>query len=375
MHPATSSTAYDVRDCFPITVICALESFIGILVASFWSAIFLSKLTRISSFAQVTFSSPILIRYGTGLGTAADDEDEQSHSSSSSSEEFANVQHSPNGKSKPKIHHSELSKIPCPVLEFRIINRLHDQKHGEIIDATMNIAASVDKNQVETTARGNAKQRRYSKRRKCTWNPNSNGLPDEALPTREDWGLAMANVKKMMMENRNLTRRTSTRDMDEDEMDPTASLVSRKVFAKLVIESQEHPFFKRVWLGTHVLDHHSPLLRQAAKQMVQLNNGHWPQILNEPEAIRSCVKFDQILVSMSGTSSADCKSVYAQKVYDYVDLCVGYKFVNILYRDKRGCLNVDEDLLNDVVEQAGGGGENLFQRELDPSTHGQIFIL
>jgi len=37
----------------------------------------------------------------------------------------------------------------------------------------------------------------------------------------------------------------------------------------------------------------------------------------------------------------------------------GYQFVNILYRDNDGSLGVDTDLINDVREQNGGGGEPL----------------
>lgn len=55
-----------------------------------------------------------------------------------------------------------------------------------------------------------------------------------------------------------------------------------------------------------------------------------------------------------------CKaSVYKQRVYDYVDTVVGYQFVNALYRGRHGALKVDLRLINDVVEQNGGGGEPL----------------
>ena len=49
---------------------------------------------------------------------------------------------------------------------------------------------------------------------------------------------------------------------------------------------------------------------------------------------------------------------------DFVDLNVGYKFVNILYRDSNGDLGVDLDLINDVREQDGGGGEPLMDEEV-----------
>jgi hypothetical protein len=44
---------------------------------------------------------------------------------------------------------------------------------------------------------------------------------------------------------------------------------------------------------------------------------------------------------------------------DFVDVNIGYEFVNILYRNSDGSLGVDTDLINDVREQIGGGGEPL----------------
>lgn len=92
--------------------------------------------------------------------------------------------------------------------------------------------------------------------------------------------------------------------------------------------------------------------------MVKKNRGFWPKELNSAEGVRSAVLFDQIIVSLSGTSNADANSVYSQKIYDFVDMNVGYSFVNLLYRDLvDGSLGVDVRLINDVLEQTGGGGE------------------
>lgn len=46
-----------------------------------------------------------------------------------------------------------------------------------------------------------------------------------------------------------------------------------------------------------------------------------------------------------------------------MDVNIGYQFVNILYRDNDGSLGVDIDLINDVREQQGGGGEPLLDDE------------
>ena len=44
---------------------------------------------------------------------------------------------------------------------------------------------------------------------------------------------------------------------------------------------------------------------------------------------------------------------------DYVDVHIGYEFVNVLYRDSDETLGVDINLINDIREQNGGGGEPL----------------
>jgi len=140
------------------------------------------------------------------------------------------------------------------------------------------------------------------------------------------------------------------------------AVANRREFAKLFVESQDHPFFKRVWVAKHILDQDSPLLINHAKDLIRLNGGRWPAELNTASAVRSCVKFDQILVSLSGTSNADANTVYAQKIYDFSNVVVGYRFCNILYREVDGSLGVDATLLNDVLEQAGGRAEELDQQ-------------
>jgi hypothetical protein len=125
------------------------------------------------------------------------------------------------------------------------------------------------------------------------------------------------------------------------------------------IEAGEHPFFKRVWLARHVLDDSSPILKPRVRRQIRRNRGYWPEKLNTYAAIRDSLQFNQILVSLNGVSNVSASDVYAQKIYDFVDINVGYQFVNILYRDQDGSLKVDTDLINDVREQAGGGGEPL----------------
>jgi hypothetical protein len=98
-------------NCSFINFVCSLEAFFGVLYSGFCGAILFGKVLRIQSHAQVIFSDPIVIRYGDGVrGGDSDwiDNDEEA---------------------RPK-------HLPCPVLEFRVINRLFAEAGGEIMDAT-----------------------------------------------------------------------------------------------------------------------------------------------------------------------------------------------------------------------------------------------
>jgi hypothetical protein len=147
--------------------------------------------------------------------------------------------------------------------------------------------------------------------------------------------------------------------MKIDEEDSSSQIVPRMVFSPLTLDNTEHPLFKRLWTFRHVLDQDSPLLSAAARQKVLENNGAWPLEWNNQDAIRTAVRFNQIIVSFTGVSNISAASVYKQKVYDYIDFVVGYQFVNPLYRGRTGKLKVDLNIINDVIEQNGGGGEVL----------------
>jgi hypothetical protein len=87
---------------------------------------------------------------------------------------------------------------------------------------------------------------------------------------------------------------------------------SRRIFTKLELDVPDHPFFKRVWSARHTLNEHSPLLSNKARRLLRENGGFWPAALNHHAAVRASIHFDQIIVSLSGTSNADANSVYAQ---------------------------------------------------------------
>lgn len=240
------------------------------------------------------------------------------------------------------------------------MNRMHNIHGGEIIDATVVLVASIDATQACPTLKGamarrrrggkKGKKRRRHVRRDPRRENSARGGSSFGIPER------FGSVESA--ETLPILKADAARQTQELEEDPSGHLVSKKILCKLECESQEHPFFKRVWVLRHKLDHQSPLLRTHARMMVKHNNGYWPMELNTAEGVRAAFHFDQLLVSLSGTSNADANSVYAQHIYDLVDTNVGYRFVNMLYRDPSdNALKVDPTLLSDVMEQAGGGGE------------------
>ena len=69
--------------------------------------------------------------------------------------------------------------------------------------------------------------------------------------------------------------------------------------------------------------------------------------------------YEDAVILLSNSLSSDLHLRRMGLCSDFVDVNIGYQFVNILYRNNDGSLGVDVDLVNDVREQHGGGGEML----------------
>lgn len=322
-------------------MLVSVEAFVGVIFASICGAILFIKVSRVQSFAQVIFSDIVCVRYGTGVKIEHSDDDgvddEQSNDSKSA---------------------EDVESYPCPILEFRVCNRLHSIPGGEIIDCTVNVVASVDAAQACHTVRDAARGRK--KKRGGRRGGARQRQPSDA--TLESGAQTLSNLP-LASKPTNAKLATSSQAVDED---PTGHLVPKRIISKLECLTHDHPFFKRVFILRHTLDHRSPLLTSVARQLVKQNNGLWPAEMNNAESVRRAIRFDHLLVSLSGTSNADANSVYAQSVYEFADVHVGYRFVNMLYRDAaEGMLRLDLGLINDVMEQAGGGGEPLHHEDRD----------
>jgi predicted fused transcriptional regulator/phosphomethylpyrimidine kinase len=346
----------------------------------------------------------VLVRFGLGV-LGVDDKtrpDKEDHQEKEEHEEATDVSEG----------NDATVQWPCPVLEFRIVNELSGRIGGEIMNATINVAAcTVDRSdEDDALVRANSTQTRKRQLSVVTQ------AGQQLLDTTKNTGKAILGTTKhtgkvllgttratakatgslLQKLHHNLTKPLhhghgehaeaakeekpfNAKEMEQqikaqlaqdlaetygqrpsvtvDEGDQ--SIAPRRIYHHLHVETDSHPFFKRIWNIRHVLDEHSPLLSSVARRALQNNGGYWPEELNNHQSIRQHVHFQELVVSFGGTANVSGSSVYAQKVYAYQDLSVGYSFAPILGQDSSGALVVDHRLLNDVREQAGGGGEEI----------------
>ena len=318
-YPALGHQNSNATNCFFINFVCSLESLVGVLYSGFCGAILFGKVLRIQSHAQVIFSDPLVIRYGSGLGQANPEDDNDDDEET-------------------------VQKVACPVLEFRIVNRLYNELGGEIMDATINCVANVDSNDLANVTDAVSER-----------SDSGSEAGSSIFGGGSEHSSGVSSLHKFLHFS-GFSMHRHPQAVDED---PTSRLVTKHIFSKLHIEASDHPFFKRVWLARHTLDEESPIVKPRMRRAIKRNGGYWPNRHNNYAAIRDSLQFNQILVSLNGVSNVSASDVYAQKIYDFVDVNIGYQFVNLLYREGDGKLGVDTDLVNDVREQNGGGGEPL----------------
>lgn len=373
-----------------------MEAFIGVLYSGFCGAVLFGKVLRIQSHAQVIFSDPLVIRYGSGVEQPAEEAAAEEVPTTPTKDNDSTPTKTParrgglmdgNRFAKNKFH------IPCPVLEFRIVNRLYNDVGGEIMDATLHAVANVDAGDDPSSLRDTTDSTRSGRGLFDSTDSERNyDTSSETGTSSVGSGHINKFIDAMGVFSGRSHHHHNQQTIDED---PSSRLVGKRIFSKMHIEASEHPFFKRVWLACHVLDDNSPLLTHKTRRAIRRNGGYWPAHLNSHEAVRNSLFFNQILVSLNGVSNVSAADVYAQRIYDLADgecdysvlvfrmalksvtpyltrsmspICpfalfvvnIGYQFVNLLYRDPNdGGLKVDTSLINDVREQNGGGGEPL----------------
>ena len=142
-------------------VVGSFEAFLGVLYAGFCGAILFSKVLRSQNNAQVVFSDPIVVRFGKAelsdegsstrggnvMEETKDEEEAAPHGDEESQWEWDGVAigegTSPDSNTMAAQDRSE-EGIPCPILDFRLVNRLHDVPSGEIVEAKLDCVAILD---------------------------------------------------------------------------------------------------------------------------------------------------------------------------------------------------------------------------------------
>lgn len=252
-------------------------AFIGVCYVGACGALLFNKIIQEQLEARVIFSQACTVRFGSGIEPEEFDDEGEGD----------NTELNPNNNME--------RPIPCPILEFRVLNKLHNIENGAICDATVTCAAGIEE--------------------------------------KDDLGA------------QNLGQ------MDSNDKIVRVSL-PKKMFHTMEIVNDTHPLFRRVWTLIHVLDEHSPLLTLKMRKRIANNNGHWPKHCNSAEIIKENLVFKEIIISFGGISKHTSSEVRAQKVFNLCDVVIGYEFVRMVTKSGEN-IKVFPEFLNDVTEQYG----------------------
>mmetsp|Transcript_31890 Transcript_31890/g.60994 ORF Transcript_31890/g.60994 Transcript_31890/m.60994 type:complete len:597 (+) Transcript_31890:169-1959(+) len=340
IYPATGASAFHVpMGCIAVGVLSSFEAFLGVLYAGFCTAVLFAKVLRSQNHAQVFFSDPIVVRYGkaelcndrNNVSSEKVDVVKETVKEGMDEELGGDEEGSCRSLKMP-----DYQNIPCPSLEFRLVNRLHDAFSGEIVNAKLTCVAILNPKISDSDIDASTN--------------NDNTEPSPRHDRDKDMnGITTINELAQVLRDTNARTRDLTFHSTESKQP--------HMFTEVSLDADEHPFFRRVWFGRHCLDENSPLLTPSVRHKIKLAGGYWPAELNNYQSIKNAIHFRHLLVCLSGTSNANAASVYAQKVYDLVDTNVGYRFVRMNYHTDQGSLKTDPYLLNAVYQQRGGGGE------------------
>jgi hypothetical protein len=365
----------------------------GTSLNRFCSAILFGKITSFQSNARVAFSDVMVISFGKKELI----EDDESVDGSVGEDEYQVPQ-----------AQAQMEKIMCPTIRFRIVNLLHSNRSGQIIDASINTVATVDaKNSI---LGGRSQKEFHNAMQKTVTSENesirqtmksvvnvvkkgvdasTNVMKKGADATTQSVMIASHGVKNVVQKSATKTKKQATKVMktlglkaprtvqsarssdsfefsspSDGEMEMLsgmdADIVFQEetnvdqpnlVFSKVNVDPDSHPFFKSTWLVTHKLDASSPFLTRSARRKVCANGGYWPEELNNSEGIEKSIDFDQFLVSFVGTSKISGSSVYAQMIYTKDCVKYGYEFKSILMQNPDNSILVRDSDINFVQKQ------------------------
>jgi len=325
--------APDIPRCYPIRLVCAFVAFTGVLFGSTTAAIMYSKLMRLLAKAHVTFSSTLCVQFGKGNESSTVRFGQFNFRASVapamamkaiSMEDLLDDSDNDGDKREDPLSTSEEG---FPVIEFRMVNDRANQEGSEIWDAQIRGIIQLEK---------------------------------DINPTKTP--------------NANATGGESTLDLD------------KKAYYQFALTPDSHPHFSRIWYARHVLNAESPLLKREIRDMIVQEGGKWDKDFNTASEIRQCLnEFISLRITLSGTSAVSANTVFAEHVYEYEDVVVGWRFANMVYEKElrsrrwkrlfrfgRGSgeaaevngksetfTKVDKALIHDIVPQPGDDYEDL----------------
>jgi len=324
--------------CYAIRLICAFVAFTGVLFGSTTAAIMYSKLMRLLAQAHVTFSSTLCVQYGRGAEGGTVRYGQLNFRASLSVQAYKKLtatllteDSQRNGDSADESPAG--SEDGYPVIEFRMMNDRANHEGSEIWDAQISAIVQLHKEQTGSSAGA--------------------------------------------LKNDKVSGGGSTLDLE------------KKVYYPISLTPNTHPHFSRIWYARHVLNEESPLLKREVRDMIAADK-KWDPDFNSWREIRDCLNpFISLRVTLSGTSAVSASTVFAEHVYEFDDVCVGWRFANMVYEKKVGIYNrswwrrfgrpfgltgepvqaegdednpdmktkVDRALLHDIVPQPGGDFE------------------
>jgi hypothetical protein len=314
---------------------------------------------------------------------------------------------------------TKIDKFPCPILEFRVVNLLHREKGGEIMNCRINVVASnleevTTKDCIEIHSKRGGKRmtkgmkkivksiKKTAKKRVSTSgkidnrgsiiqkvnrtiaefaSSSLNSHDAEGVPFKEDdddGAFAFGDLgfecsvdgsndgnsprsKEGKKESKKKRKKELAKKSDPYSGMPSQSVFvdeeacegagKRRVFSKLEMETDSHPFFKRVWNIRHILNEESPLLNPDARRLIRMNKGLWPASMCNADVIKSCLEMSQLIVTMSGTAVVSGSSVYKLHVYELEQVEIGRTFENPLALGNDGKLTVDFSLISATKPQ------------------------
>eukprot|EP00984_Skeletonema_dohrnii_P009387 scaffold3598_cov148-Skeletonema_dohrnii-CCMP3373.AAC.11 len=322
--------AADVPRCYPIRLhqhVSLLLTFIPSHIPSqTTAAIMYSKLMRLLAKAHVTFSSTLCVQFGRGNEGSTVRFGQFNFRASVAPaiavEDLLNDSDEDTNKREDPLSTSDEG---FPVIEFRMVNDRANHEGSEIWDAQIRGIIQLKKD-VNPSNKPNAKA----------------------------------------------TGGESTLDLD------------KKAYYQFALTPDSHPHFSRIWYARHVLNAESPLLKREIRDMIVQEGGKWDKDFNTASEIRQCLnEFISLRITLSGTSAVSANTVFAEHVYEYEDVVVGWRFANMVYEKepKRKLLRrlfpfgrgeaaevkgncetftkVDKALIHDIVPQPGDDYEDL----------------